>query len=143
MRFSNQTVLITGASLGVGRACARAFHAEGARVVLLARREGPLLALQQELGSERTLVLTADVADNAALATVVGRTVDHFGGLDGLVNNGMFGLTVDTDSVDRSNVAKAHQDAFVEAYHDASAPPNGHWNFHVGPQLQRYGITSG
>ncbi len=83
--FAGRTVLITGASLGVGEACARAFHAAGANVALVARRREPLLAVAKDL--PRSLVVPADVADLGALRGAVDATVAHFGGLNGLVNN--------------------------------------------------------
>ncbi len=84
-RFVGQTVLITGASLGVGRAVAHAFHAEGANVVMVARRVGPLEEAAK--GMDRALCIAADVADLSALAGLVERSVAHFGALDGVVNN--------------------------------------------------------
>lgn len=87
-RFTDRTVLITGASLGVGRACAHRFFAEGARVVLVARRLEPLQAVLAELGdAERVLLVAADVTDQHALEGMVAQTVARFGGLHGLVNN--------------------------------------------------------
>jgi short-subunit dehydrogenase len=86
MRFENKTVIVTGASLGVGRATAEAFHREGANVVLVARRSGPLEEAAKALG-DRVLTVAADVADHAALESLVVAAVDRFGGLHGLVNN--------------------------------------------------------
>ena len=85
--FSHKTVIITGASEGVGRSCAEHFHREGANVVLVARRMGPLEALAETFDPERVLVMSADVADSVALAGLVESTVDRFGNIDGLVNN--------------------------------------------------------
>ena len=51
LRFQDKTVLITGGSLGVGRACAEAFYAEGANVVIAARRQGPLDEAAAAMGS--------------------------------------------------------------------------------------------
>lgn len=85
-RFEGRTVLITGASLGVGRACAERFHGEGANVALVARREGPLQDVAQALG-ERVHVAPADVADLGAMERVVSEVAARFGGLHGLVNN--------------------------------------------------------
>ncbi|MBK6520081.1 MAG: SDR family NAD(P)-dependent oxidoreductase [Polyangiaceae bacterium] len=84
-RFVGQTVLVTGASLGVGRAVAHAFHAEGANVVMVARRLGPLEEAAK--GLERAACIAADVADVGALGGLVDACVARFGGLDGLVNN--------------------------------------------------------
>ena len=88
MRFRDRTVIITGASLGVGRATAARFHQQGANVVLVARREAPLDEVAQELGApERVLTFAADVTDNDGLARLVDAAVDRFGGLAGVVNN--------------------------------------------------------
>ena len=85
MRFAGRTVLVTGASLGVGRACAHAFHAEGANVAMVARRRGPLE--EAAAGLERALVIDADVTDPRAMADALAATCARFGGLDGVVNN--------------------------------------------------------
>ena len=88
MRFAGHTVIVTGASLGVGQATAAAFHRAGANVVLVARRRGPLDEAAAALGDPaRVQIQTADVADNAALARVVEAAVERFGGLSGVVNN--------------------------------------------------------
>jgi len=87
-RFDNQTVLITGASQGVGLACARRFLAEGARVSILARRADPLEAAATGLdASDRVLWRAADVTDDAAMAAWIAESIARFGRVDGLVNN--------------------------------------------------------
>ena len=83
--FKGHTVFITGASLGVGLATAQAFHAAGANVVLVARRLEPLQAAAMDL--ERSLVIAADVSDQAAMAEALETASKHFGGLSGIVNN--------------------------------------------------------
>jgi short-subunit dehydrogenase len=83
--FEGRTVLVTGASQGIGRAVARAFHEAGANVVMVARRREPLA--QAAAGLERALVHAADVADLASMRTIIGEAVARFGGIDGLVNN--------------------------------------------------------
>ena len=50
-RFKDKTVIITGASAGVGAACARAFAAQGANLVLIARRQSGLDQIAAELSS--------------------------------------------------------------------------------------------
>src|SRR5688572_18600041 len=69
-RIEGRTVLVTGASSGIGRACARAFVKEGARIVLAARREDALEEVAAELGGETAGVhaRTLDVRDRAAVA---------------------------------------------------------------------------
>lgn len=88
MRFSGKTVLITGASLGIGRACAEGFFAEGANVVLVARRTGPLEELATALGDpSRVLVRPTDVADGGALTALIDDVRARFGALHGVINN--------------------------------------------------------
>ncbi len=83
--FRGKTVLITGASAGVGLATAQGFHAAGANVVLVARREGPLEEAAH--GLERSLSVAADVSDAVAMEAAFQRAVEEFGALHGLVNN--------------------------------------------------------
>ncbi len=83
---TGKTVLITGASRGIGAAAARAFAAAGANVVLTARSSDALAALAKEIG-DRALALQCDVADAAAVKDVVAKAIAHFGSLDVLVGN--------------------------------------------------------
>ena len=73
------SVCITGATAGIGLAAARQFHALGARLVLLARREDRLMNLQRELSAQ---VYTVDVTDEQAVKNAL-KDVD----VDILVNN--------------------------------------------------------
>ena len=89
-RFADQTVLVTGASRGVGRALAEAFGREGAFVlVAFHRREDAaaeaLAAVLAAGGDGETLPL--DVRDRAAVDRAVDRAVEARGALDVLVNN--------------------------------------------------------
>lgn len=80
-----KTMLITGASSGIGRAVAEAALAKGWNVGLLARSEAPLAALAQ--GHDAALALPADVTDLAAVEGAVARLCDQFGRVDVLFNN--------------------------------------------------------
>ncbi|MGW0392205.1 SDR family NAD(P)-dependent oxidoreductase [Streptomyces sp. NPDC003042] len=87
--LENKVIMITGASSGIGAAAARLFAAEGAAVVVTARREGHLDALAEEIrrrGGQATAV-AADVARSADVARVVARAVEEYGRLDGALNN--------------------------------------------------------
>jgi NADP-dependent 3-hydroxy acid dehydrogenase YdfG len=86
-----RTLLITGASSGIGAGTARAAAAEGWNVALLARSQDKLAALADELG-EAALPLAADVADFGTLETAVARTVDRFGGLHAAFANAGLGV---------------------------------------------------
>jgi NAD(P)-dependent dehydrogenase (short-subunit alcohol dehydrogenase family) len=83
---SGKTVLITGASAGIGAEAARAFAAEGARVCLMARNADACLRLAEEIG-HGALALPGDVADPDALPQAVARICATFGRLDILINN--------------------------------------------------------
>jgi NAD(P)-dependent dehydrogenase (short-subunit alcohol dehydrogenase family) len=87
----SKTVVITGASAGVGRAAARRFAAEGYDVALIARGLDGLNAAAKEieqLGS-RALVLPCDVADAKAIDDAARRTEEELGPIDIWVNNAM------------------------------------------------------
>jgi short-subunit dehydrogenase len=89
-----KVVLVTGASAGIGAAVAREAAKEGYDLVLTARRADRLQTVANEcraLGSG-VLVVPADLSDAEAPAAILRETVDHFGGLDVLVNNAGFGL---------------------------------------------------
>jgi uncharacterized protein len=92
---NNRTVLITGASSGIGVELARLFAANGDRLVLAARREDRLKALAEELSAKHSIEASAIVCDLAKpdgakkLAIEVGRK-GHV--VDVLVNNAGFGL---------------------------------------------------
>src|SRR5438552_1670603 len=86
-----ETVVITGASAGVGRATAQAFARRGARIGLLARGRERLEAARQEveaLGSQ-ALVYVCDVADADAVEAAAAKVESHFGPIDVWVNNAM------------------------------------------------------
>lgn len=86
--FNNVTVLITGASMGVGAATARAFAARGANLVLIARGEDKLRALQAELDlGDRVHVAPMDVTDLDVFAALLKDTEARFGSVDVLINN--------------------------------------------------------
>jgi 3-oxoacyl-[acyl-carrier protein] reductase len=88
---------ITGASSGIGAATARALAAEGASVVLGARRKDRLAELADELGSQ-VAVVELDVREPADSQRLVDQAIDTFGKLDAIVVNagvGMYGGIMD------------------------------------------------
>lgn len=84
--FYDKTVIITGASSGLGAAAARLFAAAGARLVLVARRSEPLETLAASLGSGH-LVVAMNVADDDACRQMLAQAHQEFGRTDVLVNN--------------------------------------------------------
>jgi NAD(P)-dependent dehydrogenase (short-subunit alcohol dehydrogenase family) len=90
-RFSGQVVVITGASSGVGRACAREFARRGARIGLIARNTEALDTAAREvenLGGE-ALLLPLDVSDDQAVHDAADQVVALWGRIDVWVNNAM------------------------------------------------------
>lgn len=83
MRFEGKTAIVTGAAHGIGEATARAFAAEGARVVLVdVHDRGEAIA--DELGGA---FVRGDVSDPADVQSSVDTAVERFGSLDALVSN--------------------------------------------------------
>ena len=87
-----KVAVVTGSSRGLGLASATALTAEGCRVAICARGEGPLSAAASDLralagGDDRVLAVAADLSTEVGVAEVIARTVDTFGGIDILVNN--------------------------------------------------------
>ncbi len=100
----NRTVCITGATSGIGAACARAFAGAGARIIIAGRRAERLAALADELrpGVE-VLPLTLDVRDAAAVAEAVAGLVAPWQAIDLLVNNA--GLSRGLDTIQEGSLA--------------------------------------
>ncbi|NCT83029.1 MAG: SDR family oxidoreductase [Comamonadaceae bacterium] len=87
--LEGKTLIITGASAGIGRAAARLCAAQGAALVLTARGDARLQALADEIrgGGGRVTALAGDVGDEAHARRLVALAVDNYGGLDGAFNN--------------------------------------------------------
>lgn len=93
------TVLVTGAASGMGRATARVFAAEGARVAVTdTAAEGAQAVAAEITGRGETgKAWTLDVANRDDIATVVNDIADHFGGLDIVINNAGISVRVAID----------------------------------------------
>lgn len=81
-----KSVLITGASRGIGAEAARVFAEAGARVCLAARSKGEITRIAKEIG-EAAIAVACDVSVYSDVAGAVEATVSAFGGLDVLINN--------------------------------------------------------
>ena len=85
---TSQTVIVTGASSGIGRATALRFGRAGASVVLVARNAAALreVSVQVERDGGRTAVVVADMTQADAPDRIVSDTLSAFGGISALVN---------------------------------------------------------
>jgi short-subunit dehydrogenase len=89
MHLDKKVVLITGASEGIGAACAAEFAAAGARLSLTARNRAGLEAAGQ---GHDALLTTGDLTQEGTRQQVVDRTIERFGTIDVLINNAGMGL---------------------------------------------------
>jgi short-subunit dehydrogenase len=88
MTIKDKVVLITGASEGIGAACAREFRKRGARLSLTARSEGKL----KEVGGADAAITAGDLTDPVVRRRVVEGAVERFGAVDILINNAGIGM---------------------------------------------------
>lgn len=90
-RLEDRVAIVTGAGSGIGEAAARTFAREGARVVLVGRREAPLRSNAEVIaraGGE-AIVVAADVSSSGDVERIVADTLDRFGRIDCVFNNGL------------------------------------------------------
>jgi len=101
-KIQEARVLITGASSGIGRATAFEFAAKGAKLILTARRFEYLKELAREIkqafpGITVPLAIRANVTKIKEVKSLIKSSVDHFGGIDILINNAGLGVYGDTE----------------------------------------------
>lgn len=97
------TVLVTGASAGLGRAIAKLFQARGWHVVATMRSPDK----ETELGAlERVALLPLDVTDEASIAAAFEAAIGRFGQLDVVVNNAGYGLTGPFETLDPAQIRR-------------------------------------
>jgi len=89
MELANKSIIVTGASSGIGAAAALLFAAEGANVVLGARRSAELKTLAETIdrGDGKAVYLAGDLKDESYADALVALAEKEFGGLDGAFNN--------------------------------------------------------
>jgi len=103
MNFKEKTVLITGAAVGIGRACALQFARENANVVLVDLNQETLLETEKEIKeiTDNYLTIICDVSNNNDVISAVEKANNRFGKIDILINNAalwrQFSSFVETD----------------------------------------------
>jgi NAD(P)-dependent dehydrogenase (short-subunit alcohol dehydrogenase family) len=121
--LSEKRVIVTGASRGIGRAIARAFAAEGARVAICARTEADVKAAGDELAKTARAVIAkpVDVTDTAGVKRFVDEVAEQWGGVDVLVNNAGQGRSGNIDTLtpeqilEHANVLQMGHFRFVQS----------------------------
>jgi 3-oxoacyl-[acyl-carrier protein] reductase len=111
--LSGRVAIVTGASRGIGKACAAELAAEGAHVVLLSKdgaRNAAACAELSPLAKGRVVGALADLNDGAAVGAVFARTMAEFGRLDILVNCGAVIGRGDFFSLDEAKWARMFED---------------------------------
>lgn len=104
--LSGKVVFITGASRGIGRACAVAFVRAGARVVATARTLTDIESLCGQLGASNVLPIQLDVTDAAQREAVVAQARRQFGRIDVLVNNAGWATFATVEKTPPEHVAR-------------------------------------
>jgi NADP-dependent 3-hydroxy acid dehydrogenase YdfG len=105
-RLTGKVALITGATAGIGKACARALAKDGARLVLTGRRQDRLEGLKQEAEKYGTqaISVSGDAREESTAAKTVEAAIQAFGQIDILVNNagaGNYKNLIETRGKDR------------------------------------------
>ncbi|MFN8719361.1 MAG: SDR family NAD(P)-dependent oxidoreductase [Rhodospirillales bacterium] len=101
-RLKGKVAIVTGGSVGIGRACVARMSEEGAKVAIFDVMDAEGIALAEDLAAKgRDVVfMSVDVSDEAAVASAVGAVAARFGRLDVLVNNaGISGAAKPTHEV--------------------------------------------
>jgi 3-oxoacyl-[acyl-carrier protein] reductase len=104
-KLQGKVAIITGASAGIGQACARALAGEGARLILTARRRERLdkLKLEIKADGDRAVVVVGDAREETTAIQTVKAAMDAFGRIDILINNtgvGNYKKLVDTSAAE-------------------------------------------
>ncbi len=100
--FRNKVVIVTGASSGIGEATAKAFAAEGSKVVLASRTAEKLKLIVEEIKNMNgdAIFVPTDVSSETECRHLVEKTVEHYGTIDILINNAGISMRAVFNEVD-------------------------------------------
>lgn len=108
MSLQDKVILITGASSGIGKACAQRLYQEGARIVINYRSDASSAnALVDSFGADRAIAVQADAANIDDIDRLVQAAVDKFGRIDTIVANAGLMLMRDVEDTTEDDFAKS------------------------------------
>ena len=103
MRLKDKVILVTGSTTGIGEGMVRIFAREGAKVMVHGRRKDAAQKLVAEIGEKASFVI-GSLEDPQVPAKLIAETINHFGRIDGLVNNAA--------AITRSNIETTDSELF-------------------------------
>ncbi len=115
-RLHGKTAVVTGGTEGIGAAVARAFRAEGAQLLLVARGAERGRRMVEELGAREVRFVAADVANESTAREAVSTAVASFGKVDVLVNNAAVDFVRDILETDRDELERVFAANFFGAF---------------------------
>jgi len=99
MRLANKVALITGAGSGIGKASAKLFATEGAKLILVDINEDAVHETQTEIGNDECICVKADVSKAKDCQNMIAMAMQKFGQLNVLFNNAGIMHADDTDAI--------------------------------------------
>jgi len=116
-KFKDQVVVITGASSGIGRACAMEFANNGAKIVLAARRCEELKKIEEKIKMQggETLSVITDVKKIDDCKNLIDKTVEKYGKIDILINNAGISMRASFEDLDLSVIKELMDTNFYGA----------------------------
>ena len=115
--YNNKVVIITGASSGIGKACAFEFARQGAKVVLASRKENELKKIEDEIKKQGgdTIFVKTDVRKIEDCENLIEKTVEKYNRIDVLINNAGISMRANFEDTDLSVIKELMDTNFYGA----------------------------